>query len=84
MKFILVMYICSIVSNTCQNGYIPGYEFDSHYDCMIMGYTRALDGAKAMDPKLVNDNKLTIKFECRAVQVDEPVILPPPKPKVGT
>ena len=41
MKFILVMYLCSTITNQCPTSSIPGYQFNSHYDCVYAGYAIA-------------------------------------------
>ena len=38
MKFILVLHLCSMITNKCIDPHIPGYQFTNHYDCAIAGY----------------------------------------------
>ena len=38
MKWILVLYVCSMASNECPNHSITGYQFNSYYDCVLNGY----------------------------------------------
>jgi len=73
MKYILVLYMCSMVSNDCPSNYIPGYTFTSHTDCVQMGYRvaynafRSLEETEEFDKEYVENNKIVVKFECRAV-----------------
>ena len=38
MKYILVLYMCSMLSNNCPTSTIAGYQFNTHYDCVNAGY----------------------------------------------
>lgn len=76
-KFVLILYICSIVSNTCNNGFVPGLEFSNHYDCAEAGYSLASASLKELDKETVNKERIAIKFECRPVNF----VVPKPKPK---
>ena len=40
-KYILVLYMCSMLSNSCPNSTIAGYQFTTHYDCVNAGYAIA-------------------------------------------
>ena len=88
-KFILVMYMCSMITNDCPSHHIPGFTFTSHYDCVQNGYKVAYNTFKVLeeleeyDREYVEKNKIVVKFECRQIQVPKPVI-PKPKPKVTT
>tara|TARA_R100000458_G_scaffold12773_1_gene10566 strand:+ start:930 stop:1163 length:234 start_codon:yes stop_codon:yes gene_type:complete len=74
MKFILVMYLCSTITNQCPTSSIPGYQFNSHYDCVYAGYAIAQKTYKNLveyeedfDIDRLNREKLVVKFECRSV-----------------
>ena len=41
MKYILVLYMCSMLSNNCPQSTIAGYQFNTHYDCVNAGYAIA-------------------------------------------
>jgi len=75
-KFILVMYMCSMLTQQCNNGLYINQEYNSHYDCAVNGYKLASDAIKNMDENLVNDNRLAVKFECRPYNI----IIPKKKP----
>ena len=86
-KFILVMYMCSMISGECPNHHIPGFTFTSHYDCVQTGYRAAhgtfkgLEETEAFDKEYIENNKIVVKFECREIEVSTPII-PPKKPKI--
>ena len=64
MKFILILQMCYAIQNTC----IPPMEittiYPSHKECALAGYKQAGFIIQEMDFKLVNDNKILIKFWC--------------------
>ena len=64
MKFFLVLYLCSMITGQCTDHHIPGYSFESHYDCAIAGYALSQDEYYFGLDK-INEQRLAIKFECR-------------------
>ena len=38
MKYLLVLYMCSLATGQCPSSYYAGYQFNTHYDCIIAGY----------------------------------------------
>jgi len=88
-KFILVLYMCSMVTNHCPSNHIPGFSFDSHTACVEYGYRvahgtfKSLEETEEWDNEYVENQKIVVKFECRPVEVPKPVV-PPPKPKLTT
>jgi len=71
VKFILIMQLCSIISNTCQEPYRPAIQFGTFYDCGISGYSIASSKIKEMDRELVEKDKLYIRFGCVEKNVEE-------------
>jgi hypothetical protein len=71
MKFVLVLYMCSTITNLCPNSSISGYQFDNHYECVNAGYAIAqntftnLNMLEEWDKDYINKNKIVIKFECK-------------------
>ena len=41
VKYILILYMCSMNTGQCPSSSISGYEFDTHYDCVNSGYAIA-------------------------------------------
>tara|TARA_Y100000004_G_scaffold60012_1_gene66919 strand:- start:618 stop:872 length:255 start_codon:yes stop_codon:yes gene_type:complete len=81
MKYILIVYLCSLAAQTCDNGSIPGIEFNSYKDCAIFGYEFSAKGLDRFDEEIVNTDRLAVKFECREVNIFQDLIIPPEKPK---
>tara|TARA_A100001515_G_scaffold125279_1_gene109994 strand:+ start:1720 stop:2028 length:309 start_codon:yes stop_codon:yes gene_type:complete len=75
MKYILVLYMCSMINNQCPSSTISGWQFSTHYDCVNAGYGVAqqtfqnLHELEEWDKEYINQNKMVIKFECKAVKV---------------
>jgi len=73
MKYILILYMCSMVNNSCPSSTIAGYQFTSHYDCVNAGYGvaqstfRNLQEMEEFERQIIEDRKLVIKFECKPI-----------------
>ena len=71
MKYILVLYLCSMVSGECPSSTISMYQFDNHYDCVDAGYGvsqqtfRNLEELEEWDKDYINENKIAVRFECK-------------------
>ena len=76
MKYILVLYMCSMLSNNCPTSTIAGYQFNTHYDCVNAGYAiaqstfRNLKELEEWDREYLEQSKIVVKFECRELKVD--------------
>lgn len=64
MKFILILQLCSALSGTCETPEKASIQFDTFYDCGVGGYSIAGSKLKELNHKLVNQEKLYIKFGC--------------------
>ena len=74
MKYILILHLCSMVTGKCLDPHIPGYQFKTHYECAIGGYTASKNSLEllAKDEEYfgldrINKEKLAIRFECKAL-----------------
>ena len=76
MKYLLVLYMCSMNTGQCPSHTYAGYQFNNHYDCVMNGYAVAQTTFKQLEENLewdkeyVNENKIVIKFECREIKVE--------------
>ena len=76
MKYILILYMCSMVTGECPSSTIAGYQFESHYQCVDAGYGvsqqtyRNLQAIEEWDINYINKNKIVVKFECKELKVD--------------
>ena len=73
MKYILVLYMCSMLSNSCPTSTIAGYQFNTHYDCVNAGYAvaqstfRNLEELEEYNRDYIEQSKIVVKFECKEV-----------------
>ena len=85
-KFVLVLYLCSQLSGQCPNQHYPGYSFETHIECVEYGYRaaygtfRELEKLEEFKKEYIENNRIAVRFECRAVEI-KPEIVPLPKPK---
>ena len=64
MKFILILYMCSMNTGAC----LPPYEFEDAYECSIAGYEESARKLKEIGPEEVNKNRISITFSCAGIQ----------------
>ena len=71
MKYLLILYMCSMNTNQCTSSSVSGYQFISQYDCVNAGYAiaqktyRNLKQIEEWDRDYINQNKIVVKFECK-------------------
>jgi len=69
MKYLLILYMCSMNTGQCPNSTISGYQFNSHYAIAQKTY-RNLKELEEWDTNYINDNKIVVKFECKELSQD--------------
>jgi len=73
MKYILILYMCSMANGQCPSNSISGLQYNDHFDCVVDGYRIAhntfknLEELEEYDKEYINREKLVIKFECKQV-----------------
>ena len=76
MKYILILYMCSMVSGECPTSTISGYQFENHYDCVNAGYGvsqqtfRNLEDLEEWSREYIEQEKIAIRFECKELKVN--------------
>ena len=64
MKILLIIYICSSVSNTC----LPPLKYDGIFSdvhsCMLKGYQEGYNWTQKLGKEEINKNKVYVKFRC--------------------
>ena len=76
MKYILILYMCSMVSGECPSSTISGYQFESHYQCVDAGYGvsqqtfRNLEDLEEWNREYIEQQKIAIRFECKELKVN--------------
>mgnify|MGYP004025728091 CR=1 FL=1 len=73
MKYLLILYMCSMNTGQCPSSFVSGYQFDTHNDCIYSGYGVAQQTFKNLDKfeeynlEYLEKNKIVIKFECKQI-----------------
>jgi hypothetical protein len=76
MKYILVLYMCSMLSNNCPTSTITGYQFNTYYDCVNAGYAiaqktfRNLKELEDWDRPDFEKEKIVVRFECKELKAN--------------
>ena len=76
MKYILILYMCSMVSGECPSSTISGWQFENHYDCVNAGYGvsqqtfRNLEDLEEWSKEYIEEQKIAIRFECKELKVN--------------
>ena len=67
--------MCSMVTGKCPTNTYAGYQFNSHYDCVMAGYGVAqatyknLKELEEWDKEYIEKNKMVVRFECKELRV---------------
>ena len=64
MKFLLILQICSIVTQQCTGSYEIG-RYKDHFDCATAGFLNAMGAIREIGVEEVNKNKLLVNFSCK-------------------
>jgi len=73
MKYIIVLYMCSLTTGQCPTNSISAYQFDNHFDCVAMGYRVAHDTfinlkkIEDFEKDYIEEERIVVKFECKKV-----------------
>ena len=80
MKYTLLMLICSLAAGECMPPHPMPDKYNSIYDCLNAGYTESLSKSEEIGRSDVNQHQIYIRFICQ----EQTVIVPLPKPEIGT
>tara|TARA_R110002124_G_scaffold109285_1_gene262070 strand:+ start:115 stop:327 length:213 start_codon:yes stop_codon:yes gene_type:complete len=64
MKFMLVIYACSVVYGACGEGVQDQELYDTHKECVLAGYESSIEAINILEESLVNQEKIFFKFYC--------------------
>ena len=67
MKFLLILHLCSVVTQTCPNMMHPQKVYNSWAECSKAGYDLVQSTFDKLDKNVVNKQKLALKFECKEI-----------------
>ena len=66
MKFLLIMQVCSALHMACMDSMEAG-AYKTHFDCATAGYLNAIGLTREIEERVLNRDRITIKFECRPI-----------------
>ena len=67
MKYLLILHLCSVVTQTCPNMMYPEKVYNTWSDCANAGYELAQATFSQLDKNVVNQQQLALKFECKEI-----------------
>ena len=65
MKIILVIYVCSVISESCMPPVEVDILYNDSYDCHVDGYKKSVDLLEEMGRDEVNKYEIYTKFICK-------------------
>ena len=74
-KYLLIMYMCSMLSGQCPSSHVTGYSFDTHAACVEYGYRvahgtfKSLEEVEEFTNEYIENSKIVVKFECKEVVI---------------
>ena len=60
------MQVCSALHMSCMDTMEVGM-YKTHIDCATAGYLNAIGLTREIEERVVNRDRITIKFECRPI-----------------
>ena len=64
MKIALALILCSYVADSCLPPHVYPLEFDTNYECLMVGYSESIKKIEEIGPEDVNGYRMYIKFGC--------------------
>ena len=68
-KYILVLIICSMNTNTCIPPQIMPTHYSNIYECFLDGYEQSKNKMIEIGKEEVSKHRISIRFTCREVNV---------------
>ena len=67
MKAALVIMLCSAIYGDCMPPVQMKPLYDSYYECLVDGYTKAIEKQEEIGRKETNTHEIYTKFYCKYV-----------------
>ena len=64
MKIALALILCSYVADSCLPPNVYPLEFDTNYECLMVGYSESIKKIEEIGPEEINKYQMYIKFGC--------------------
>ena len=66
MNYILILWVCSSINNTCLSPPIhQTLPYQTHYECVRAGYVDSLKLVETMGEAIIEREKLFVAFNCK-------------------
>ena len=66
MKYFLILWVCSAINASCIVPPITTPEaYNSHNECVSAGYAQGFNVFKSIDPKVSEEQRLFVAFNCK-------------------
>ena len=66
MKYFLFLWVCSAINGSCMTPAIQKPQpFNSHYECVSVGYLDAMKMVHTMGEEIVEKNRFFVAFNCK-------------------
>ena len=70
IKFLLIMQVCSVVNKSCLEPFPhSSLQYATYSECASAGYLGSLKYLNNMEPDFINNNQITITFQCQKTTV---------------
>ena len=76
MKWILILYVCTLTTGECPSSSITMHQFETHRNCVLTGYKVAhntfynLQTLEEFETDYIEKEQLVIKFVCKGVKTN--------------
>ena len=70
MNYLLTLYMCSMIGNTCSPAFPIKEPYIDLHNCLIGGYQKSIDKLNEIGPVEVNEHKIFIKFVCTETKIN--------------
>jgi len=68
MRFLLIVQICSVITQQCTDPVEFYPTYNTHYDCATAGFIKGMSFLREVGPEDVNSQKLIVNFSCKALE----------------
>tara|TARA_R110000787_G_scaffold259744_1_gene365016 strand:- start:850 stop:1062 length:213 start_codon:yes stop_codon:yes gene_type:complete len=68
MKFMLIIYACSVISDGCGVPLQSPKIYDTYQKCIVAGHKISINVLNNLDPDMVNQEQLFFAFSCQSTE----------------
>jgi hypothetical protein len=68
MKFMLIIYACSVIADGCGLPLQDPKVYDSFQQCTVAGHKTSITVLNNLDPDMINKEQLFFAFSCQSTE----------------